>query len=347
MIILNDLHLGVTRSGGTTPQSQAALRNYLRKSLSDTLEEYVGEHVVINGDLFDSFQVETSEVIAAHKIFQEHLELGGGLTLIMGNHDSSAKADKVSSFHLLAHILKSTHPDYVGVLDHTDGFSHVDENVYAISHCLNQSLFDLELAKAAKRDGEDSYLLLHCNYKNGFAENSDHSLNINDEQVGALMRAGWTLILGHEHQGYTLRGGRVIVVGNQFPSSVADCIGDPEKHLLEIDGGVKFVCTWDANGSYIEADWRNLADIEDYQYNFIRVVGNATALEAAAVIKAVSQLRQRSEAYVISNSVRVEGQDMTMNTESIESIKAFDVKKAILESLTKEEQVVVTSLMES
>jgi hypothetical protein len=76
-------------------------------------------------------------------------------------------------------------------------------------------------------------------------------------------------------------------------------------------------------------------------------VGNATALEAAAVIKAVSQLRQRSEAFVITNSVRVEGQDMTMNTESIESIKAFDVKKAILESLTKEEQVVVTSLMES
>jgi len=343
MIILNDLHLGVTRSGGTTPQSQAALRNYLRKSLSDTLEEYVGEHVVINGDLFDSFQVETSEVIAAHKIFQEHLERGGGLTLIMGNHDSSAKADKVSSFHLLAHILKSTHPDYVGVLDHTDGFSHVDENVYAISHCLNQSLFDLELAKAAKRDGEDSYLLLHCNYKNGFAENSDHSLNINDEQVGALMRAGWTLILGHEHQGYTLRGGRVIVVGNNFPSSVADCIGDPAKHLLEIDGGVKFVCTWDANASYIEADWRDLTNIDGY--NFIRVVGNATALEAAAVIKAVSQLRQRSEAFVITNSVRVEGQDMTMNTESIESIKAFDVMGAIYAELNEREIETVKELM--
>ena len=343
MIILNDLHLGVTRSGGTTPQSQAALRNYLRKSLSETLEDYGGEHVVINGDLFDSFQVETSEVIAAHKIFQEHLERGGGLTLIMGNHDSSAKADKVSSFHLLAHILKSTHPDYVGVLDHTDGFSHVDENVYAISHCLNQSLFDLELAKAAKRDGEDSYLLLHCNYKNGFAENSDHSLNINDEQVGALMRAGWTLILGHEHQGYTLRGGRVIVVGNNFPSSVADCIGDPAKHLLEIDGGVKLVCTWDANASYIEADWRDLTNIDGY--NFIRVVGNATALEAAAVIKAVSQLRQRSEAFVITNSVRVEGQDMTMNTESIESIKAFDVMGAIYAELNEREIETVKELM--
>jgi len=343
MIILNDLHLGVTRSGGTTPQSQAALRNYLRKSLSDTLEDYAGQHVVINGDLFDSFQVETSEVIAAHKIFQEHLEREGRLTLVMGNHDSSAKADKVSSFHLLAHILKSTDPDSVDVVDHTRGLCVIGDGVFAISHCMNQSLFDLELAKAAKQEGEDRYLLLHCNYKNGFAENSDHSLNINDEQVGALMRAGWTLILGHEHQGYTLRGGRVIVVGNQFPSSVADCIGDHDKHLLEIDGGVKFVCTWDANGSYLEADWRDLTNIDGY--NFIRVVGSATALEAAAVIKAVSQLRQRSEGFVITNSVKVEGQDMTMNTESIESIKAFDLLSAIYAELNEREIETVKELM--
>jgi len=343
MIILNDLHLSTTRSGGTTPQSQAALRNYLRKSLSDTLEDYAGQHVVINGDLFDSFQVETSEVIAAHKIFQEHLERGGGLTLIMGNHDSSAKADKVSSFHLLAHILKSTHPDYVGVLDHTDGFSHVDENVYAISHCLNQSLFDLELAKAAKQDGEDRYLLLHCNYKNGFAENSDHSLNINDEQVGALMRAGWTLVLGHEHQGYTMRSSRVIVLGNQFPTSVADCIGDEQKHALIINWDHTFVPTWNSAGSYIEPDWRDL-DVAEY-FDFVRVVGEATAEESASVIKAISQLRQRSNAYVITNAVKVEGQDMTMNAESIESIRAFDVLSAIFAELNEREIETVKELM--
>ncbi len=344
MIILNDLHLGVTRSGGTTPQSQAALRDYLRTCLALCLEDHAGQHVVINGDLFDSFQVETSEVIAAHKIFSNFIKDGGTLTLIMGNHDASAKGDKVSSFHLLAHILLSTHPSAVAVRDHTYGFSRVDDgDVFAISHCMNQALFDLELAKAAKHDGEDSYLLLHCNYKNGFAENSDHSLNINDEQVGALMRAGWTLVLGHEHQGYTLRGGRVIVVGNQFPSSVADCIGDPEKHLLVIDGGHEFVCTWDANGSYIEADWRDLTNIDGY--NFIRVVGNAAALEAAAVIKAVSQLRQRSDAFVISNSVRVEGQDMTMNTESIESLRAFDLLGAIYAELNEREIETVKELM--
>lgn len=343
MLCINDLHLGVTRSGGTTPQSQTALRDYLRTCLAHTLYDYSGQHVVINGDLFDSFQVETGEVIAAHKIFSNFIKDGGTLTLIMGNHDASAKGDKVSSFHLLAHILESTDPDSVDVVDHTRGFSCIGDGVFAISHCMNQALFDLELAKAAKHDGEDSYLLLHCNYKNGFAENSDHSLNINDEQVGALMRAGWTLVLGHEHQGYTLRGGRVIVVGNQFPSSVADCIGDPEKHLLVIDGGHEFVCTWDANGSYIEANWRDLTNIDGY--NFIRVVGNATALEAAAVIKSVSQLRQRSDAYVITNSVKVEGQDMTMNTESIESIKAFDVMGAIYAELNEREIETVKELM--
>jgi len=100
---------------------------------------------------------------------------------------------------------------------------------------------------------------------------------------------------------------------------------------------------WDHLNSYIEADWRDLTNIDGY--NFIRVVGNATALEAAAVIKAVSQLRQRSEAFVITNSVKVEGQDMTMNTESIESIKAFDVMGAIYAELNEREIETVKELM--
>ena len=343
MLIINDLHLGVVRSGGTTPASQAALREYILSNLESLLADHGSEHVVINGDLFNTFQVETSEVIAAHKVFSKFISLGGRVTLIMGNHDASAKGDRVSSFHLLAHILQASNEGYVNVFDHTDGFSHVDENVYAISHCLNQSLFDLELDKAVGFDGTEKYLLLHCNYKNGFAENSDHSLNINDKQVGDLMRSGWTLVLGHEHQGYTLRSSRVIVLGNQFPTSVADCLGDDQKHALIINWDHAFVPTWSSAGSYIEPDWRDL-DVAEY-FEFVRVVGTATAAESADVIKAISQFRQRSKAYVITNSVKVEGQDMTMNTESIESIKAFDVLSAIYSELNEREIETVKELM--
>ena len=342
MLVINDLHLGVVRSGGTTPSSQADLRNYLINSLESLLADDMSLRVVVNGDLFDSFQVDTATVIAAHKIFSKFIAAGGVVTLIMGNHDASAKGDRVSSFHLLAHILQATNEGYVDVIDHTNGFTHVDENVYAISHCLNQSLFDLELDKAVEFDGTEKYLLLHCNYKNGFAENSDHSLNINDKQVGDLMRSGWTLVLGHEHQGYTLRSCRVIVLGNQFPSSAADCIGDDQKHALIINGNHTFVPTWSSAGSYIEPDWREL-DVAEY-FDFVRVVGNATAEESASVIKAISQLRQRSYAYVITNAVKVEGHDMAMSTESVENIKAFDVMAAIFAELNEREIETVKEL---
>jgi metallophosphoesterase superfamily enzyme len=108
MLVINDLHLGVVRSGGTTPASQAALRNYALSSLESLLADHGGEHVVVNGDLFDSFQVDTATVIAAHKVFSKFISAGGRVTLIMGNHDASMKGDRVSSFHLLAHILQAS-----------------------------------------------------------------------------------------------------------------------------------------------------------------------------------------------------------------------------------------------
>lgn len=348
-LVTSDLHLGVTRSGGTTPQSQQALRDYLRESLRDLLEYYKGEHVVINGDFFDAFQVETSEVIKAYEILADHLRTGS-LTMIMGNHDASAKADKISSFHLLCHFLQALGTDRFQMRDHNHGFCKVEGKVYAISHCMNQSLFDLELDKAMVEDGKGKYLLLHCNYKNGFAENSDHSLNINDEQVGNLMVQGWTLILGHEHVGYELRGGRVIVVGNQFPSSIADCLGNQTKHALVIDAeGHRYVETWEAFENYTEIDWKELAagTAAPDDHSFIRVTGDATALESADVIKSISRLRQTSDCFVLSNAVRVEGQDMVsdMADQTIENIRAFDVLNAIYLELEPDEVECVKGLL--
>ena len=46
MLIINDLHIGVVRSGGTTPQSQEDLRNYLRRGLKDILWEEDYEAVI-------------------------------------------------------------------------------------------------------------------------------------------------------------------------------------------------------------------------------------------------------------------------------------------------------------
>lgn len=349
MLILNDCHISANRSGGTTPQSQAQLRDYLRDSLRDLLKQHKGEHVVINGDFFDSFQVETSELIKSYQILVEHMATGS-LTMIMGNHDASAKADKVSSFHLLCHFLKEAASEsYFRMIDHNDGFCKVMGNTYAISHCMNQSLFDLEIEKAANVMATGLYLLLHANFKNGHAESSDHSLNVSDDQIGALMKAGWHVVFGHEHIGAEFRSGRVIVVGNNFPSSISDCIGDPDKNALIIDGnGHRYVQTWTSD-AYAEVDWKEVVLLPPpgERLKFIRVVGDATALESADVIKCISALRQRHSAFIISNAVKVEGHSMVsdMTEQSVEDIKAFDVLSAIYENLTPEETAAVKGLL--
>jgi len=349
VLVINDLHIGVNRAGGTTPQSQAALRDYLRSGLEAMLNT-AGRDVIINGDLFDSFSVDVSEVVNTAKILANWLDNGyqNNLHLVAGNHDWSPKGDKMSSFHLLAYMLSlPTHnEDWGSVRVYDSGFQRINNFVYCIPHMPNQDLFNAEVAKAAEMDGKGMQLLLHCNYNNHFANNSDHSLNLDEEQTAALLRAGWTLVFGHEHVGRTLHGGRVIIVGNPFPSSVIDCIGDVDKHCLRIQGGSpQLEHTWSAHENYIEADWKDLK-IPDH-YKFIRVIGEASAAESAEVIKAVSKLRQSHSAYVITNAVKIEGCDLSNELAgSIEDIKVFDVVGAIMSELTEQEQNVVKGLLQ-
>ena len=349
MLILNDLHIGVQRTGGTTPQSALALKNYLRESLR-SLQPYDG-NLTINGDLFDKFEVDTAEVIQTYDILAAWLaeDTDNHLNLVQGNHDANPRGAKISSFHLLAHFLQSRFGKQVRLFD--KGFTNINTQLWCIPHVPNQDLFAVEVDKACKMKGKNKFLLLHCNVKNTFAEHSDHSLNLTDPMVTELMKAGWTLIVGHEHIGYELRGGRIIVVGNQFPSSVSDCIGDPDKFALRIVGtSTEYLKTWSAKNEhdgeieYAEIDWRELGDSSA---KFIRVVGDATAAEAADVVTAISRYRQRSGAFVITNGVKVDGvaaiEELTLD--AVTNVRQFDVMSAILEQLDEKEQEVVKGLL--
>ena len=349
MLILNDIHAAVQRVAGTTPATQVSLRQYVRDNL-ETLLRHGDREVTVNGDLLDGFAVDSHELVKVFDIFSKWLEGTSGrhLNLVGGNHDFSAKGDRLSSFHMLGHFLREVHPGKVEVYDR--GFTQINDNVWCIPHQLNQDLFNIEVQRAADTVVSGDYLLLHCNYKNGHAENSDHSLNLNDEQVGNLMRAGWNLVIAHEHIGYTLRGERVIVVGNQFPTSVADCIGDEVKHCLRIENGKhEFVQTWEAFGDYCEIDWQELRNgtAAPDEHRFIRITGEAKADQAADVVNVVAKFRQTSQALVIGNAVKVEGQAVfdEMALESTESIKAFDVLGCIFEKLEPREVEVVRGLL--
>jgi hypothetical protein len=234
----------------------------------------------------------------------------------------------------------------VEILDYRSGFYRICDGVYCIPHMPNQNMFDDEVLEAVKSSHDGQYLLLHCNYRNNFTANSDHSLNLSENQVDQLMEAGWTLIIGHEHKGYTLRGGRVIVVGNQFPTSISDCIDDTEKCMLNLlYGGVEMITTWESAGQYEEIDWKDL-EHSSTEAKFIRVVGAASIGESSDVVRAMSKFRQASTAFIVSNAVKVESHTLSSDIEisSMEEIQSFNVFDTLMSELSEDERDVIKQL---
>lgn len=347
MLILNDLHVGASRKAGTTPASQAALTEHIHQHFEALINATDEDHIVINGDLFDGFEVPGTDLIRTFSVIDRWFmksRQAQHLTLIAGNHDYNPRGDKVSSFHLLAHFLKVRRGMAVYVIDHTRGLSRVADRVWAIPHMPNQDLFDIELSRAMSERGD--FLLLHANYDNNFAAESDHSLNVSREIAAELVDRGWTLIFGHEHQVRVTES--IVIPGNQIPTSVADCLGCHGKHYLTLSGKETQLREWlnlEEDKVFTRIDWRNLD--ADPGYQFIRVEGTATAGEAAEVVDAVARFRAKTEAYVVTNAVKVEGVAAfdELAEMSLEQITAFNVLDALLEELSEEEGKVVKELL--
>lgn len=333
MIIFSDLHIGVNRSAGTTPQTALQLRQYLLSSFEKALES-VKTDVIILGDLFDTYQIPMSDLLETYRIFCRWLERGHKLTLVCGNHDLSTDSSKLSSFQFLG-ALFDNHQQVEFV---QGGGKFVSDGVYVIPHMPNQDLFDLELSKVP----ETKFLLVHCNYDNYFAKESDHSLNLSKEQAQNCKAE--KIVFAHEHHARTALAGKVVIPGNQFPSSVSDCLDDNDKFMTELcdNGEVKFIQTWSKSG-FAEIDWKQL---ESSDAQFIRVVGSATPEEAADMADAIAKYRKRSEALVITNAVKVGsddiGEELTLN--SLEAISKFDVMAALKKMLTEDEIKTLESL---
>ena len=349
-LIVNDVHLGATRSAGSTPASASALRWYLQAEFRDLIMVNKDKDLLILGDLFDGFNVDESTLLNAYQTLAAWLLAGGNkLTLVQGNHDWSAKGDKLSSFHLLAAILQAQFGDQVAVPE--PELTEVADKVYVIPHCANQDLFEMELQKAL--DIPYSYLLLHCNVMNPFADKADHSLNLTEEWADKISRCHH-VIVAHEHQARYINMHRGIsVLGNQLPSSVSDCLdkggqnGRKFAHILEKEG-ISQLTTWQADGDfgYLDLDWANLADIPE-DVKFIRVSGTATATQAGEVITAIAKLRSKSEAFVITNAVKVEGVDSMeeMGGVSLEQIQSFNVLGALLDMLEPKERATIQEVL--
>lgn len=359
-MILNDIHIGVQRQAGTTPMSQEALRTYLFTQLRSTLAASTEDRLLVLGDLFDTFEVPPRDWIETFLILSEWLGhkpvegLARNLILVAGNHDHSPKASKVSSFQVLCRVLLESFRDQTRIVG-IDEWAEIDKGVIALAHCSNQDIFDQKLAEVLKAStsadewAKPHHLLLHANFDNHFAVQSDHSLNVSEEQAKAFNAIGVTLVFAHEHQARRALDGGVVVLGNQWPTSVADCLGNDEKfaHTL-VDGAITKVKTWgaDTSGAFARLDWRDLFTAQlSENVGFFRVEGTASSNEASDVINFVAKFRQQSSAFVITNAVKIDG--LVQNEalpESFEAAKKFDVMEFIKGQLEPDEYAAVLKL---
>lgn len=351
MIITNDLHLGVVRRSGVTPTSQEDLRNYTFEQLDKLLASTGHQSLVVNGDLLDAFEISPRDWLATYRRFSAWLAENPvhHLYLIAGNHDDSPKADRVSSFKLLCSVLMDQHANCQCV--DVGCATWIIKGLYAIAHCANQDLFDLRLMEALEETSDGDTVLLHANFNNPYTEHSDHSLSVSEAVAKEFANKGVRLIFGHEHQGkveipHGCREGAapVIVTGNPWPASVADCLGNSSKRYIHFkDGQVDFVESWEAKDNYAELDWRSLP--QDSPAKFIRVVGDAVNAEAAQVIDAIHRFRQKSNAFVITNAVKIEGiADIESLPEAFEASRKFDVMEFVYGQLDEAEAEVIRKI---
>ena len=356
MIIINDTHLGVNRVSGTTPQSREDLRNYVFAEFDRLLHIADGHDLCILGDLFDAFEVAPRDWLEAYLLLANWCANNPDCTLdlVAGNHDVSMKGSKVSSFETLATVLKQQFDNVlVTGIDESYSMYLSTGRAFVVAHHRNQELFDLALDRVLEDCERGDYVLLHANYDNKFAEQADHSLNVSAEQAYMFNKKGVMLLFAHEHKHKVERFphevgehfGSVVVLGCQYPTSISDCTGETEKFYWSVDNG-KLVPHrfWEAKDNYAELDWRSLP--QDNPAKFIRVVGDAVNAEAAQVIDAIHRFRQKSNAFVITNAVKIEGiADIESLPDTFEASRKFDVMEFVYGQLNEAEAEVIRACL--
>lgn len=326
LTVLNDVHIGCTRAGGTTLETQWLLRQHILHSFYSLLPPETD--LMLLGDLFDTVNAPIHDVLKTYQILKGWCVLNPDNTLyiVAGNHDLSRSSNVLSSFDFLCALLQDAGVRVCAIKQPT-----MTPYGYVVPHLPNQAIFDeaLSLVPAC------NVLFLHCNYDNKFAAQSDQSLNLSKEQAELLPVQ--SLLFGHEHS--SRRTGKAYIPGNQIASSVSDWLGQRAKMFATVDNSGTITLNqcpdWVTENGFRELDWQTL---ESVPHKFIRVTGTATADQAGAVVTAISKYRQISPAFVITNGVKIASSgDSEVFEQALDGVQAFSIMSALREFLTPEE----------
>lgn len=332
LTIINDTHLGVTRTAGTTHTSAAKLQSWMLRHFDSLLNQCRDSNLLINGDLFDRFEVDKGIEFCVYARLLVWLKENPRQVLFLsaGNHDLSKDSSRRSSFiNLCKYLSISGCQDRVRIME--EGVNLITDGVAVIPHVPNQELLEANLEAALQIEGLHT-LFLHCNFDNHFAAQTDHSLNLSAERAQQFAEKGVQLALGHEHHGRHL--GNVRIIGNQIPSSIADCL-DPNKvkQYAVLEGReLTLHDVMPVEDVFAEVDWQT-DTLPDKQ--FIRVTGEAAYEQASEVVQRIAEWRKSSDAFVITNAVKVGSLDTQTALPDVQS-ESFDVWKMLLEKLPED-----------
>lgn len=305
---ITDPHLGRNAVSHTTASSRALLNVRIQQTLSTQLDN-ADCPTVLAGDLFHKAH-NSEETIAAGMAAALRCDI-----VLAGNHDLTNRANSESSLQLLAKVpeLKNTIviADIGATLVRSETLGGVD--ITFIPHHTHQDLFDSAVAYAVA-NCEGHIVCLHCNVECGYAESNNAALNLNKDQIEALLNKFDYVVVGHEHNHRWGYNGHLLVLGNLHPTSFSDISDkfswtyDPEANQWHSE------CTWKSSQRYLSI---TAQDFMTY----------GLALTGREFVEITGELATTGQVRALADAMRVAWQDAYDNGKPLMMLKnATEVK---------------------
>ncbi len=260
--IFTDPHLGTSRSAHTSRSSSELLRKRL---YSEAMKLASLTNPICVGDLFDSSTNNEETLLQGFNVANLCKYV------LAGNHDEDNIVNRVTTLRAIQSLgVKSV----VASPDLSRPSCHIDGGLAFVPHQLSQSLFLDSLEMAMNRASKGSVLFLHCNYSFEMNNQSTATLNLPEDIAKQLLSKFNYIFLGHEHGQKEHLDGRVVIVGNTFPTSFSDI---SSKRYIELSKNlevVKSIPTFEVESGLLTVNVNSIPNVSDVmQASFIDVTG--------------------------------------------------------------------------
>lgn len=231
--IYSDPHLEAQREAHTTFESRTRLRSRIADTVMTLLIQPGADYTICLGDLFDRYSNPEEAVKSAIPIV-ERTDL-----VLAGNHDLVNRESKIGSLQLLHEFF----PNKFLISDwgaaESSYFDVGKTRFAAIPHVISQDLFGQAVGDAISAVEQwpgYKVLLLHCNYDRGYTDGTETAINLPSSMAADLLRHFHTIFLGHEHHPAEFFEGRLVLLGNTYPTSFSD-LSDKRTILYDTELG--------------------------------------------------------------------------------------------------------------